>query len=130
MTPPPSPADATTDDPLSSLHFLSDAVFLTGCSDGGVYVVDVRASRCPRLCLSPPLSSDSALWWAEPSMGPPPCRVLRVSSLGRMLVSDLRSPGDAVGAAQLDATAVGSGVDDVRASWAPALDGCIAVTGR
>lgn len=121
--------DAASADPLSSLQFLSDSVFLAGCSNGSVYVADVRASSPPQVSPPPAASQDSALWWTEASAGPAACRILRVSSSGRTLVSDLRNLGEAVSAAQLDAGPVTCGVDDVRASWAPALDGCIAVSG-
>lgn len=121
--------DAASADPLSSLQFLSDSVFLAGCSNGSVYVADVRASSSPQVSPPPASSQDSALWWTEASAGPATCRILRVSSSGRALLSDLRKLGEAVSAAQLDTGPVRCGVGDVRVSWAPALDGWIAVSG-
>uniref|UniRef100_A0A4W6D4D1 WD repeat domain 73 n=1 Tax=Lates calcarifer TaxID=8187 RepID=A0A4W6D4D1_LATCA len=122
-------------DPLSSLHFLSDAVFLAGCSNGNIYVADTRTSAAPQLSPPPPppvSSGESVLWWTDASAGPDPsgCRVVRLSSSGQALVSDLRNLGGAVSRAQLDVQTRRCGPDDVRVSWAPALDDCIAVSGR
>lgn len=121
--------DAASADPLSSLQFLSHSVFLAGCSNGSVYMADVRGSGSPHVSLPPASSTESALWWTEASAGPPACRILRVSSSGQMLVSDVRNLGKALSAAQLDAGPVACSVDDVRVSWAPTLDGCVAVSG-
>lgn len=121
----PPLTDTASADPLSSLQFLTDSVFLAGCSDGSVYVADVRAPGSPQR--SPPPAQDAALWWTEASAA---CRVLRVSSSGLTLLSDLRNLGEAVSAAQLDTGALTGGVDEVRVSWAPALDGCIAISGE
>lgn len=121
--------DAASADPLSSLQFLSDSVFLAGCSNGSVYVADVRASGCPQVSPAATHLQESAPWWTAASAAPAPCRILRVSSAGRALLSDLRNLGEAVSVAQLDTGAVTASVDDVRVSWAPALDGCIAISG-
>ncbi|CAG04549.1 unnamed protein product, partial [Tetraodon nigroviridis] len=120
---------AASADPLSSLQFLSDSVFLAGCSDGSIYVADVRAPSSPQVSPPPAWCRASAPWWTEASAGPDACRILRVSSSGRTLVSDLRNLGGAVSAAQLDTGPGTCGGDDVRASWAPALRGLIAVSG-
>ncbi|XP_056237918.1 WD repeat-containing protein 73 [Seriola aureovittata] len=123
--------DTDSADPLSSLQFVSDSVFLAGCCNGNVYVADTRTSAAPQL--SPPLASsgESILWWTDAFAGPDPsgCRVIRLSSSGQAVVSDLRNPGGAVSRAQLDVQTQRCSVDGVRVSWAPALDDCIAVSG-
>ncbi|GAA6217168.1 WD repeat-containing protein 73 [Lates japonicus] len=118
-------------DPLSSLHFLSDTVFLAGCSNGNIYVADTRTSAAPQLSPPPASSGESVLWWTDASAGPDPsgCRVVRLSSSGQALVSDLRNPGGAVSRAQLDVQTRCCSPDNVRVSWAPVLDDCIAVSG-
>ncbi|XP_056300631.1 WD repeat-containing protein 73, partial [Pseudoliparis swirei] len=118
--------ETTSNDPLSSLQFLSDAVFLAGAASGNVYVADTRTAAAPQLHPAPPPASPgaAALWWTAAS----PRGVLRLSSSGQAEVSDLRSPGAAVSRAQLN---VQSGRSDpaVGVSWAPALDGRVAVSG-
>lgn len=112
--------------PLTSLQFVSDGVFLAGCCNGSVYVADTRSSAAPQLSPPPASSAPSDLWWTDASAGPLSCRIVRLSSSGRAVVSDLRKLGGAVSQAQLD---VQSRQYDVTVSWAPVLDGCIAVSG-
>lgn len=126
---PSSLTDVASADPLSSLQFLSDSVFLAGCCNGSFYIADVRASSSPQVSPPPASSTESTLWWTEASAGPPAGRILRVSSSGEMLVSDLRNLGEAVNAAQMDTGSVRGSMDHVRVSWAPVLNGCIAVSG-
>ncbi|KAF1388483.1 hypothetical protein PFLUV_G00090720 [Perca fluviatilis] len=112
-------------EPLSSLQFVSDAVFLAGGCNGDVYIADTRTSAAPQLCPGPASRGESVLWWTDASAG----RVVRLSSSGRAVISDLRDLGEAVSAAQLDVQSRRCNLDDVRVSWAPALDDCIAVSG-
>ncbi|XP_069576038.1 WD repeat-containing protein 73 isoform X1 [Brachyistius frenatus] len=114
--------------PLSSLQFVSDAVFLAGCRNGSVVIADTRTSAAPQV--SPP-PEDGVAWWTDVSAGPhlSTCRVVRLSSSGQAVVSDLRNPGGAVCRAQLDVQTRRCSLDDVGVSWAPALDDCISVSG-
>ncbi|XP_045901284.1 WD repeat-containing protein 73 isoform X1 [Micropterus dolomieu] len=116
-------------DPLSSLHFVSDAVFLTGCCNGKVYVADTRTSAAPQISPPPASSGESVLWWTDASAGPSGCRILRLSSSGQAVISDLRNLGGAMSLARLDIQTRRCNLDDVRVSWAPVLDDCIAVSG-
>ncbi|XP_044215874.1 WD repeat-containing protein 73 [Thunnus albacares] len=125
-------------DPLSSLQFLSDDVFLAGCCNGSVYIADTRtsaaAAAAPQLSAPPASSGESVLWWTDATAGPSRldpsgCRLVRLSSSGRALVSDLRSLRGAVCQAQLDVPTRRCSSDDVRVSWAPALDDCVSVSG-
>ncbi|XP_040901310.1 WD repeat-containing protein 73 isoform X2 [Toxotes jaculatrix] len=123
-------AETDSADPLTSLQFLSDGLFLAGCCNGSIYVADTRTSAAPQLLPPPASSGESVLWWTDASAGPDPssCRVVRLSSSGQAVVSDLRNLGGAVSRAQLDTQTRRCGPDDVRLSWAPALDNCIAVS--
>nr|XP_046255532.1 WD repeat-containing protein 73 isoform X2 [Scatophagus argus] len=118
-------------DPLSSLSFVSDAVFLAGCCNGNVYIADMRTSAAPQLSPPPASSGESVLWWTDASTGldPSSCRIVRLSSSGQAVISDLRIPAAAVSRAQLDVPTRHCNLDDVQVSWSPALDGCIAVSG-
>ncbi|XP_028985328.1 WD repeat-containing protein 73 isoform X3 [Betta splendens] len=125
-------AGPTSADPLTSLQFVSNCVFLASCCNGNIYIADTRTSAAPQL--SPPLQSspcDSVLWWADASSGLEPCccRVIRLSSSGHATVSDLRNQKEAVSQAQLNIKTRCCCLNHVRVSWAPALDNCVAVSG-
>ncbi|CAM9322978.1 unnamed protein product [Lampetra planeri] len=79
-------------------------------------------------------SGDSVLWWTDASSGvsaadPSRCRLIRLSSSGRAVVSDLRSPGGVMSQAQLELQTHQCNLEHVRVSWAPALDDRISVSG-
>ncbi|XP_075873174.1 integrator complex assembly factor WDR73 [Nelusetta ayraudi] len=121
-------------EPLASLQFISGSVFLTGRRDGTALLADVRTPGAANLSLPPPLNptaGSSAPWWtAAAEERPAGTRLLRVASSGLMETSDLRKGGGAVGRARLHLPARPCPLgDDVTASWAPALDGYIAVSG-
>lgn len=124
------PTEASSDKPLSSLQFVSDSIFLASCSDGSVYVADVRTSAAPQRL--PPPSDESVVWWTDTSVAPQQadCKLVRLSSSGRAVVSDLRSLEGVVCRAQLDIQTRPHELKDVTVSWAPTLDGYISVSGR
>ncbi|XP_024122622.1 WD repeat-containing protein 73 isoform X1 [Oryzias melastigma] len=114
-------------DPLNSLQFTGDAVFLAGCSNGKMYLADTRTPAAPLMSPPPPSSGQSVVWWTDASADPqqPSCRVVRLSSSGHAVVSDLRKLGEAACQAQLD---VHGRPDNVTVSWAPRRN-CISVSG-
>ncbi|XP_054637950.1 WD repeat-containing protein 73-like isoform X2 [Dunckerocampus dactyliophorus] len=120
-------------DPLSSLHFLSEVVFLAACTNGNVHTIDTRASSSPQLAPPPmPAIDSSSLWWTDASAGAPGCRLVRVSSTGRAVVSDLRSPAGVVCQAQLEVqTRLRHHLrpGDVTVRWAPSLEDTVSVSG-
>ncbi|KAL3067692.1 hypothetical protein OYC64_022123 [Pagothenia borchgrevinki] len=120
--------EITSSDPLSSLQFVSDDVFLAGCCNGNVYIADTRASASPQLSPAPP--GESVLWWTDAAAGASSGSFIRVSSSGLAEISDLRNPGAAVSRAQLSVQSRRCNPGDVTVSWAPALNDCIAVSGE
>lgn len=126
---PSVPAETGSADPLSSLQFVTNNVFLAGCRNGNVFIADIRTSAAPQLLPSPGTSGESSLWWMDASTGPSSCRIIRLSSSGQTVISDLRNPGAAVSWAQLDIQTRRCNLDDVKVSWAPVLDNCVAVSG-
>ncbi|XP_014856114.1 PREDICTED: WD repeat-containing protein 73 [Poecilia mexicana] len=112
-------------EPLSSLKFVSETTFLASCCDGTVYLADTRTSAPPQA--SPP-PGECAPWWTDASAAPQ-CRVIRLSSSGQAVVSDLRNLGGALCRAQLDVQTLPRKPEDVTVAWAPALDGCFSVSG-
>ncbi|KAM9852565.1 integrator complex assembly factor WDR73 isoform 2-T2 [Aulostomus maculatus] len=121
--------DATQ--PLNSLHFLSDHVFLAACCNGSVYIADSRTSSAAQRLPPPDSSGGFARWWMDAAADDDPssCRVVRLSSSGQVEVSELRRPGGAGRRAQLDVQTHCCNMDNVRVSWAPMLDDSISVSG-
>ncbi|XP_037129932.1 WD repeat-containing protein 73-like isoform X2 [Syngnathus acus] len=115
---------SASEERVTSLHFLSDAVFLAACANGDVLTADTRTSAPPQLAPASP-SNDSDVWWADVAGS----GLVRVSSSGRAAVSDPRDPGAVVRRAQLAVGTLRGGSDDVNVSWAPALDDIVAVSG-
>ncbi|XP_068613282.1 WD repeat-containing protein 73 [Brachionichthys hirsutus] len=116
-------------DRLGSLQFVSDSVFIAGCWNGAVYLADTRTPAAPQLTPPPESSGESLRWWTDASVGPPGCRIVRLSSSGQTVISDLRNPGGAVSRARLAVQSGRCRLDEVRVSWAPALGGRVSVSG-
>ncbi|KAM6909925.1 integrator complex assembly factor WDR73 [Xenentodon cancila] len=116
---------------LSSLQFMNETAFLAGCCNGSIYIADTRTSAAPQVSPALGSSGESVVWWTDASVGPrqSSCLVVRVSSSGQAVVSDLRNLGGAVCQAQLDVQTGHCKLDNVRVSWSPTLDNCISVSG-
>lgn len=120
--------DCASSEPLSSLHFISDAAFVGGSINGSILLADTRSSSAPQIY--PPVCPSSApfcptsapIWWLDAS----PSRVVRLSSLGHVIVSDLKQIEASVAQAQIQKS---QGSLKAAVSWAPALDHHIAVSG-
>ncbi|XP_013885751.1 integrator complex assembly factor WDR73 [Austrofundulus limnaeus] len=123
--------DVDSDEPLSSLQFVSDSVFLAGCFNGSVCIADTRTSAAPQLHPPPSSSGEPALWWTDASSAPQQsdCKVVRLSSSGRAVVSDWRNLGGIACQAQLDVQTRPDKLKEASVSWAPALAGYISVSG-
>ncbi|CAG6014450.1 unnamed protein product [Menidia menidia] len=123
--------EADSADPLSSLQFVDDAVFVAGCLNGSAYVADTRTAGAPQLSPPPEPPGPSGLWWTDASAGQQRsgCRLVRLSSCGQAVISDTRNLGEAVSRAQLDVQTHQPRPHDVRVSWAPALADCVSVSG-
>lgn len=125
------PTETTSADPLSSLQFVSDSVFIASCCNGSIYITDIRTSAAPQLFPPPASSDNSTLWWTDATAGLSTCRIVRLSLLGQAEVSDLRNlGGGVVSRAQLDIQTRHCNLDNIRVSWAPVLDGYFAVSGQ
>uniref|UniRef100_A0A672FP94 WD repeat domain 73 n=1 Tax=Salarias fasciatus TaxID=181472 RepID=A0A672FP94_SALFA len=118
-------------DPLSSLQFVNDSVFLASCCNGRLHIADTRKPGASQSSPPPPSPGESVLWWTDVSAGPhvSSCKAVRLSSSGRAVVSDFRNPGEAVSRAQLDVQTRRCSPDRIDVSWAPALDDCVSVSG-
>ena len=64
------------------------------------------------------------------SSDPSSCSVARLSSSCQVFVSDLRDLRAPVSKAQLDVQRKTTDNDFLKVTWAPALDNCLAVSGK
>ncbi|XP_015225537.1 PREDICTED: WD repeat-containing protein 73 [Cyprinodon variegatus] len=120
--------EADSAEPLSALKFVGDTVFLASCCNGSVYMADTRTSAAPQV--SAPPSGESLQWWTDASAAPQSCcKVLRLSSSGQAVVSDLRNLEEPVCTARLDIQMAPCRPCDVTVWWAPVLEGCFSVSG-
>ncbi|XP_051922322.1 WD repeat-containing protein 73-like isoform X2 [Hippocampus zosterae] len=116
---------STCEERLTSLHFVSNAVFLAACANGDILTVDTRTSSPPQLAPAPS-TPDSDMWWTDVSGRG---GLIRVSSSGWAAVSDPRSPASIARQARLAAGAPHREPHHVNVLWAPALDDIVAVSG-
>ena len=121
-------------DILSSLHLVSDHVFLACTCNGNLYVVDTRTPTVPQP--TPAADGKDAVHWCmdvstDQSFSSPIMqnKVARLSSSRQVIVSDLRDLRKSVCQAKLDLQTDGPITEFMNISWAPALDNCIAVSG-
>ncbi|KAM4735070.1 integrator complex assembly factor WDR73 isoform 2-T2 [Anableps anableps] len=123
--------EADSADPLSSLKFVSETAFLASCCNGTVYLADARTSAAPQASPPPASAGEPVLWWTDVSVAPQQscCGVIRISSSGQAVVSDLRNLGGTVCQAQLEVQTSPWKLEDVTVSWAPALDSCFSASG-
>lgn len=114
--------DCGSSESLSSLQFVSDGAFVAGSVKGSLLVADSRSSAAAQVQAAPGSSSEPGVWFTAASR----CKVLRLSSSGETLVSDLRKMDVCVSQAQIQTN--GRSLN-ATVSWAPALEQFIALSG-
>lgn len=113
--------NCASSEPLSSLHFISDTEFVGSSVNGSILLADTRSSSSPQI-YPLPVCSSAPVWWFDVSRS----SLVRLSSLGYIIVSDLRQIETSVSQAQIQKT---EGSLKAAVSWAPTLDHHIAISG-
>ncbi|NWR89713.1 WDR73 protein, partial [Furnarius figulus] len=121
-------------DELSGLAFLDSSTVLLCCARGRLCMADVRQPQRPTQAVPVPAVPHAERWCmgtlcaAQGSdMGSQP--VARLSSRGFITLTDLRKASEPLALAQARVPSPGSGAEFLCVSWAPALQGCLAISG-
>ncbi|XP_074832153.1 integrator complex assembly factor WDR73 [Carettochelys insculpta] len=121
-------------DELSGLEFLDCHTLLACCMKGQLCLADVRQPQSPLGDMSVPSALDGEQWCMGVSPGLPASDVnapaiARLSSGGQLVLTDLRNIPKPLKSAKCKVSAASPGAEFLCVSWAPALDGCLAVSG-
>lgn len=120
---------------LSGLAFLDCNTLLLCCATGRLCLADMRQPQSLVEVTPVPSAPCSEQWClgsrhraqpSEPSSQP----VARLSSRGLLTLTDLRKTSEFLALAKARGPSPGSGAEFLCVSWAPALEGCLAISGR
>ncbi|KGL77132.1 WD repeat-containing protein 73, partial [Tinamus guttatus] len=113
---------------LSAVAFLDCNTLLVCCSKGQLCLADTRQPQGPLEAAPGPAGGQR--WCMGVGHGPPNSQpVARLSSGGQLALTDLRKVSEPVACARCSVSSPGSSAEFLAVSWAPALEGCIAVSG-
>ncbi|XP_075270768.1 integrator complex assembly factor WDR73 [Opisthocomus hoazin] len=119
---------------LSGLAFLDGNALLLCCTKGRLCLADVRQPRAPLEAVPVPSAPRAERWCmgvgrspqgSDSSSRPVAC----VSSGGHLTLTDVRKTSEPLASAKCVVPSPGSAAEFLCVSWAPALEGCLAVSG-
>ncbi|XP_072200934.1 WD repeat-containing protein 73 [Excalfactoria chinensis] len=126
-------AASSSNEELSSLAFLDANTSLLCCTAGQLCMADIRQHN--PLQAAPIPSAQGGQCWrmavgcrapcSEPSSRPIAC----LSSAGQLVLLDARKASQCLATAKCRVPACSSSAEFLSVSWAPALEGCLAVSG-
>ncbi|XP_028925959.1 WD repeat-containing protein 73 isoform X2 [Ornithorhynchus anatinus] len=129
-------AGLSGDDEVSSLQVLDADTFLLCSASGRLGLLDLRQAPGTPASLGPVPGPAGERWCAGArdraggGAGGPDPAVASLSSGGQLRITDLRNPRRPAWRARRPGTAVpGADGELLQVTWAPALDGCLAVSG-
>ncbi|EMP25469.1 WD repeat-containing protein 73 [Chelonia mydas] len=127
-------AASSSSDEVSGLEFLDCNTLLACCVKGQLCLADVRQPQSPLGDTSVPSALSGEQW----SMGVGPGlqgsdvnapTIARLSSGGQLILTDLRNIPKPLKSAKCKVSAASPSTEFLRVSWAPVLDGCLAISG-
>ncbi|KFZ62873.1 WD repeat-containing protein 73, partial [Antrostomus carolinensis] len=119
---------------LSDLVFLDCNTFLLCCAKGQLCLADLRQPQGPLEATSVPSAAGSERWCMGVRCGPQGSAsssqpVARLSSRGHLTLTDVRKSWEPLASVKCRVPSPSPGVEFLCVSWAPALEGCLAVSG-
>ncbi|NXF41320.1 WDR73 protein, partial [Nyctibius bracteatus] len=119
---------------LSGLAFLDCNTLLLCCAPGQLCLADVRQPQRPLEAVSVPSAPCGERWCMGVGHGPQGSDsssrpVACLSSGGHLTLTDLRKTSEPLALAKCRVPSPSSGGEFLCVSWAPALEGCLAVSG-
>ncbi|KFO91401.1 WD repeat-containing protein 73, partial [Buceros rhinoceros silvestris] len=124
----------TTSRELSGLAFLDCNTLLLCCAEGQLCLADVRHPQSPLEAAPIPLAPGGQRWCMGVGRRPQgsdwSCQpVVCLSSGGHLTLTDLRKTSEPLALARCKVPSLSAGTEFLSVSWAPALEGCLAVSG-
>ncbi|OPJ83297.1 WD repeat-containing protein 73 [Patagioenas fasciata monilis] len=125
-------AASRSSEELSDVAFLDGNTALLCCAEGRLSLADVRQPQAPLEAASVPWAPCDERWrmgvapqGSDSSSRP----VARLSSGGHLSLTDVRKTSESLAWVKCPFPRPSSGAEFLRVSWAPALRGCLAVSG-
>nr|XP_013046678.2 WD repeat-containing protein 73 isoform X1 [Anser cygnoides] len=127
-------AASRSSEELSGVAFLDCNTFLLCCAKGRLGLADVRQPQSPVEAAAVPSAPRGERWCMGVGPAPPGSDlssrpVACLSSGGRLVLTDVRKTSEPLASAKCRVPSPGSGAEFLCVSWAPALEGCLAVSG-
>ncbi|NXT20487.1 WDR73 protein, partial [Syrrhaptes paradoxus] len=127
-------AASRSSEELSGLAFLDCDTLLLCCATGQLCLADVRQPQGPLEAASVPSALCGERWCMGLGRGPQGSDsssqpVVRLSSGGHLTLTDVRKLSECLASAKCQVPSPRSGAEFLCVSWAPALEGCLAVSG-
>ncbi|XP_074672686.1 integrator complex assembly factor WDR73 isoform X2 [Strix aluco] len=117
---------------LSGLAFLDGNTLLLCCARGRLCLADVRQPQSPLEAASVPSAPCGERWCMGVGRGPQGSDsqpIACLSSGGHLTLTDIRKTSESLASAKCRVPSPSSGAEFLCVSWAPALAGCLAVSG-
>lgn len=119
---------------LSGLAFLDGNTLLLCCAKGQLCLADVRQPQSPLEAVSVPSAPCGERWCMGVGRGPQGSDsssqpVACLSSGGHLTLTDLRKTSESLASAKCRVPSPSSGAEFLCVSWAPALEGYLAISG-
>lgn len=124
--------ETDSSDVVSGLQFVNANTFAICATNGTLYMGDSRDPKIHDYALS---KTTAGSHWAfglrtsDPQNDAASCTVVRLSSSGQIIMSDLRNLNTPTGQAQLNLKQNDSSNELLTVTWAPALGNHLAVSG-
>uniref|UniRef100_A0A8D0FBQ3 WD repeat domain 73 n=1 Tax=Strix occidentalis caurina TaxID=311401 RepID=A0A8D0FBQ3_STROC len=122
----------TNSEELSGLAFLDGNTLLLCCARGRLCLADVRQPQSPLEAASVPSAPCGERWCMGVGRGPQGSDsqpIACLSSGGHLTLTDVRKTSESLASAKCRVPSPSSGAEFLCVSWAPALAGCLAVSG-
>uniref|UniRef100_A0A8B9MY52 WD repeat domain 73 n=1 Tax=Accipiter nisus TaxID=211598 RepID=A0A8B9MY52_9AVES len=127
-------AASSNSEELSGLAFLDGNTLLLCCAKGQLCLADARQPQSPLEAVSVPSAPCGERWCMGVGRGPQGSDsssqpVACLSSGGHLTLTDLRKTSESLASAKCRVPSPSSGAEFLCVSWAPALEGCLAISG-
>uniref|UniRef100_A0A8B9P8N4 WD repeat domain 73 n=1 Tax=Apteryx owenii TaxID=8824 RepID=A0A8B9P8N4_APTOW len=119
---------------LSNVAFLDCNTLLICCVKGQLCLADIRQPQSPLEAASVPSAPCGERWCMGVGRGPQGSDssshpVARLSSGGQLTLTDVRKTSESLASAKCKVSSPSSSAEFLCISWAPALEGCVAISG-